>query len=101
MDRDKRWERVQLTYNALVDGVGQTAASAIAGVRSSYERDVADEFVIPFVIDRRGAPVATIDTNDAVIFFNFRPDRAIQLSTVFTNPTFEWISSFLKNIRRI
>ena len=89
MDRDKRWERVQLTYNALVDGVGQTAASAKAGVESSYERDVADEFVIPFVLTEEGQPVATIDTNDAVVFFNFRPDRAIQLSKVFTNATFD------------
>lgn len=89
MDRDKRWERVQLTYNALVDGVGQTAASAKAGVESSYERDVADEFVIPFVLTEEGQPVATIDTNDAVVFFNFRPDRAIQLSKVFTNAAFD------------
>ena len=88
MDRDKRWERVKLTYNALVDGVGQTAATAIAGVESSYTRKVEDEFVIPFVLTEEGVPVATIDTNDAVIFFNFRPDRAIQLSTVFTNDTF-------------
>ena len=88
MDRDKRWERVELTYNALVNGVGQTAATALAGVESSYTRDVEDEFVVPFVITEEGAPVATIDTNDAIIFFNFRPDRAIQLSTVFTNDTF-------------
>lgn len=85
MDRDRRWERVQLSYNALVDGIGQTAASATAGVQSSYDRDVADEFVIPFVMTEEGSPIATVDTNDAVIFFNFRPDRAIQLSKVFTN----------------
>lgn len=88
MDRDKRWERVELTYKALVDGIGHTAASAKIGVQSSYDREVYDEFVIPFVITEEGKPVATIDTNDAVIFFNFRPDRAIQLSTVFTNDTF-------------
>lgn len=89
MDRDKRWDRVGLTYNALVDGVGQTASSARAGVESSYAREVVDEFVIPFVITEEGKPVATIDTNDAVVFFNFRPDRAIQLSTVFTNDAFD------------
>ena len=88
MDRDKRWERVALSYNALVDGIGQTAATATAGVQSSYAREVYDEFVVPFVITEEGRPVATVDTNDAVIFFNFRPDRAIQLSTVFTNDTF-------------
>jgi 2,3-bisphosphoglycerate-independent phosphoglycerate mutase len=89
MDRDRRWERVQLTYDALVNGTGSTAASATAGVQSSYDRDVVDEFVIPFVITEQGRPVATIDTNDAVIFFNFRPDRAIQLSTVLTAEPFE------------
>lgn len=88
MDRDKRWERVQLTYNALVDGIGQTAASATAGVQSSYDRDVADEFVIPFVLTEEGRPVATVESNDAIICFNFRPDRSIQLSTAFTNEKF-------------
>ncbi|HWL22159.1 MAG TPA: 2,3-bisphosphoglycerate-independent phosphoglycerate mutase [Ureibacillus sp.] len=88
MDRDKRWERVQLTYNVLVDGVGHTAPSAKIGVENSYAREVNDEFVIPFAITAEGKPVATIDTNDAVVFFNFRPDRAIQLSTVFTNDQF-------------
>lgn len=88
MDRDKRWERVQLTYNALVDGIGQTAASAKIGIESSYNREVTDEFVIPFVITEEGQPVATVDTNDSVVFFNFRPDRAIQLSTAFTNDRF-------------
>jgi 2,3-bisphosphoglycerate-independent phosphoglycerate mutase len=88
MDRDKRWERVALSYNALVDGKGQTAATATAGVQSSYAREVYDEFVVPFVITEEGRPVATVDSNDAVIFFNFRPDRAIQLSTVFTNDAF-------------
>lgn len=88
MDRDKRWERVELSYKALVDGIGHTAASAKIGVENSYDREVTDEFVIPFVITEEGKPVATVDTNDAVIFFNFRPDRAIQLSKVFTNDQF-------------
>ena len=88
MDRDKRWERVLLSYNALVDGIGHTAASAKLGIENSYGREVYDEFVIPFVITEEGKPVATVDTNDAIIFFNFRPDRAIQLSTVFTNDQF-------------
>ncbi|MFJ8100289.1 2,3-bisphosphoglycerate-independent phosphoglycerate mutase [Lysinibacillus sp. NPDC096212] len=89
MDRDKRWDRVALTYNVLVDGVGQTADSAASGVAASYEHDVTDEFVIPFSVQEHGEAVATIDDNDAVIFFNFRPDRAIQLSKVFTNNEFD------------
>ncbi|QBK26783.1 2,3-bisphosphoglycerate-independent phosphoglycerate mutase [Ureibacillus thermophilus] len=88
MDRDKRWQRVELSYKALVDGEGKTAPSAKVGVEESYSNDVTDEFVIPFVIVEDGKPVATIDSNDAVIHFNFRPDRAIQLSTVFTNDQF-------------
>ncbi|MBE3102701.1 MAG: 2,3-bisphosphoglycerate-independent phosphoglycerate mutase, partial [Bacilli bacterium] len=93
MDRDHRWERVEKTYRALVDGVGELASSADAGVRTSYENKVADEFVVPFIIEENGQPVATIDSQDAVIFFNFRPDRAIQLSAVFTNPDYD--ASFL------
>lgn len=86
MDRDRRWERVEKTYRALVDGVGEETSSAVAGVKASYDSEVVDEFVLPFVIQENGQPTATIDSKDAVIFFNFRPDRAIQLSTVFTNP---------------
>lgn len=89
MDRDKRWDRVELSYKALVDGIGQTAATAKEGISSSYTREVVDEFVVPFVITKEGQPTAPVDTNDAVIFFNFRPDRAIQLSKIFTNPTFD------------
>ena len=101
MDRDKRWDRVKLTYEALVDGVGNIAATAAEGVQASYDKDVVDEFVIPFVIKENGVPVATIDTNDAVIFFNFRPDRAIQLSTVFTNDTFDGFALSPKHPKNI
>ncbi|MFX3673865.1 MAG: 2,3-bisphosphoglycerate-independent phosphoglycerate mutase [Paenisporosarcina sp.] len=87
MDRDRRWDRVEKTYQALVDGIGVKASSAQTCVQTSYTQDVFDEFVLPCVIEDQGKPVATIDENDAVIFFNFRPDRAIQLSSIFTNPT--------------
>ncbi len=83
MDRDKRWDREEKVYKVLVDGQGIEAPSALAGVEASYENDVTDEFVVPFVIKNEGKPVATIESNDAVIFFNFRPDRAIELSTAF------------------
>ena len=87
MDRDQRWERVEKTYQALVDGLGVKASSAQACVQTSYTQDVFDEFVLPTVIEEQGKPVATIEDDDAVIFFNFRPDRAIQLSSVFTSPS--------------
>lgn len=89
MDRDNRWERVSLSYEALVNGHGPSATTAKEGVEASYAQDVVDEFVLPFVLTNNDAPVATIDSNDAVIFFNFRPDRAIQLSKVFTNESFD------------
>ncbi|MFA1739382.1 2,3-bisphosphoglycerate-independent phosphoglycerate mutase [Lysinibacillus fusiformis] len=101
MDRDKRWDRVALTYNVLVDGVGQTAESAKSGVAASYEREVTDEFVIPFSIQEHGEPVATISDNDAVIFFNFRPDRAIQLSKVFTNEGFDGFAVSAKHPKNL
>ncbi|MGE8036713.1 2,3-bisphosphoglycerate-independent phosphoglycerate mutase [Lysinibacillus sp. NPDC093692] len=101
MDRDKRWDRVALTYNVLVDGVGQTADSATSGVAESYERDVTDEFVIPFSVQEHGEEVATIDDNDAVIFFNFRPDRAIQLSKVFTNDEFDGFAISAKHPKNL
>lgn len=89
MDRDKRWDRVKLAYDAVVLGEGQVQPSAAAGLAASYANGVNDEFVVPFVVEENGQPVAKIEDNDAVIFFNFRPDRAIQLSTAMTNPEFE------------
>ncbi|TQR19948.1 2,3-bisphosphoglycerate-independent phosphoglycerate mutase [Psychrobacillus vulpis] len=89
MDRDRRWERVELAYRALVDGIGRKAETATSGILQSYAEDVVDEFVLPCVIEENGKPVATIDTGDAVIFFNFRPDRAIQLSMALHTPTFD------------
>lgn len=88
MDRDKRWERVQLAYDAMIYGKGETYASAAEGVQASYDKEVFDEFVLPFVITKNDAPVATIEEGDSVIFFNFRPDRAIQLGTALSNPGF-------------
>ena len=89
MDRDKRWERVEKAYNAIVNGVALTAATPTAGVLASYERGVHDEFVVPFIIEELGQPVATVEDGDAIVFFNFRPDRAIQLSRTFTDAQFD------------
>lgn len=89
MDRDRRWERVDLAYRALIDGVGRTADSATEGILKSYEEDIVDEFVVPFVIEADAKPATTIDSGDAVIFFNFRPDRAIQLSMALNTPSFD------------
>ncbi|WP_438312480.1 2,3-bisphosphoglycerate-independent phosphoglycerate mutase [Sporosarcina sp. FA9] len=88
MDRDKRWDRVEKAYNAIVYGIAHTAVTPTAGVLRSYEQDVNDEFVMPFIIEELGQPVATVEDSDAVVFFNFRPDRSIQLSRAFTDKAF-------------
>lgn len=85
MDRDKRWEREKLAYDAMVHGKGTVFPSAAAGVEASYVNEVFDEFVEPFIVKE----VNTIDDNDAVIFINFRPDRAAQLSEAFSAPEFD------------
>lgn len=89
MDRDKRWDRVEKSYRAMVYGEGPAYRDPVQAIAESYERDIFDEFVVPSVIvDDEGAPVGLISSEDAVIFHNFRPDRAIQISQVFTNEDF-------------
>ena len=80
MDRDKRWERIELAYNAMCLGKGETASSAKEAIQNSYDDGKNDEFVLPTVIVKDENPVATIKENDSVIFFNFRPDRARQIT---------------------
>jgi 2,3-bisphosphoglycerate-independent phosphoglycerate mutase len=89
MDRDKRWERVEKAYNTITHGEGVKANSAMEAVEASYASEKFDEFVLPTVIEKDGKPVATVKSNDAIIFFNFRPDRAIQLSNAFTDDEWE------------
>jgi len=89
MDRDRRWDRVEKSYRTMVYGEGKKYACARAVVEDSYQNEIYDEFVVPAVIvDEAGQPVATINDGDAAIFFNFRPDRAIQISNIFTNEDF-------------
>lgn len=88
MDRDNRWERVRQAYDAMVLGQGLSSASAPQAVEESYARQEFDEFVKPTVIMDDGKPVATIDRNDSAIFFNFRPDRAREITRTFVEPEF-------------
>ena len=90
MDRDKRWERVEKAYNAIAHGEGEKATSALEAVQTSYDNEKFDEFVMPTVIEKDGKPVATLQDNDSIIFFNFRPDRAIQLSNAITDDEWEF-----------
>ena len=90
MDRDKRWERVSKAYDALVNGVGEKANSAISAIEESYQKEVFDEFVKPTVItNKNGEPVAKIEDGDSVIFFNFRPDRAREITRSIVDKNFD------------
>ena len=90
MDRDKRWERTQRAYELLVKGKGERASDPVAAILRSYESGVTDEFIEPTVIvNGSGEPAATIQEGDAVIFFNFRPDRARQLTRALAIPGFQ------------
>lgn len=89
MDRDNRWERTKLAYDAMVLGEGPKAISAIAAVQSSYEEEAYDEFVLPTVIMEEGQPTAMISPNDSIICFNYRPDRARQITRVFCDEAFD------------
>lgn len=84
MDRDNRWERVEKAYAAMVYGEGNKNASAVAAIKDSYAADVTDEFVVPTVIDENGK----ISANDSVVFFNFRPDRAREITRTFVDDDF-------------
>lgn len=89
MDRDKRWERTEKSYRAMVYGDGPRYSDPVQAVKESYDKSVYDEFVMPTVIvNDDGNPAGLIEDGDGVIFFNFRPDRAIQISQVFTNDDF-------------
>ncbi len=88
MDRDTMWERVEVAYNAMVLGEGNTAKNAALGVQSSYDEKIFDEFVKPCVILNDGYPTATINKDDSIIFFNFRPDRAREITRAFINKDF-------------
>ena len=88
MDRDNRWERVEKAYRAMVMGEGIQADDAVQAVADSYTAGVMDEFVLPTVITRDGLPIATINAGDSVIFFNFRPDRAREITRAFMQPDF-------------
>ncbi len=84
MDRDKRWNRIKEAYDLLTEGKGASFTSAQDGIQASYDQEVTDEFIKPICIVENGKPVATIKENDAVIFFNFRNDRAREMTSVLT-----------------
>lgn len=89
MDRDNRWDRVESAYRALAYGEGEKAESAVKAISDSYAQEKTDEFVLPTVIEENGAPVATVKDKDSIIFFNFRPDRAREITRTFCAEEFD------------
>ena len=89
MDRDNRWDRVESAYKALAAGEGNKANNAVEAITASYAENVNDEFVLPTVIEKDGQPVGTIQDKDSVIFFNFRPDRAREITRAFCADEFD------------
>ena len=88
MDRDKRWERVQKAYDAIVNGIGEKATSATKAIEDSYQKEIFDEFIVPTVICNGDEPIAKIEANDSVIFYNFRPDRAREITRSLVDKEF-------------
>lgn len=89
MDRDKRWERVKLAYDLLVNGIGTHTTNIVNSIAASYTQDVTDEFIQPLVVvDTKDQPIATIQNDDVVIFFNFRTDRGRELTEVLSQRDF-------------
>jgi 2,3-bisphosphoglycerate-independent phosphoglycerate mutase len=89
MDRDNRWDRVEKAYKAITEGTGEEAQCPVTAIADSYAKDVTDEFVVPTVIVENGAPVATVSDKDSVVFFNFRPDRAREITRAFCMDEFD------------
>ncbi|MDO5135443.1 MAG: 2,3-bisphosphoglycerate-independent phosphoglycerate mutase [Eubacteriales bacterium] len=89
MDRDNRWDRVELAYKALTKGEGVKGTDAAEAVQASYDNDKTDEFVLPTVIQKDGKPVTLVSDGDSVVFFNFRPDRAREITRAFCADDFD------------
>lgn len=89
MDRDNRWERIKLAYDALVNGKGQTTTNAVQAIEESYHSNITDEFIQPtVVVNENGAPLATIQNGDVVICFNFRTDRCREITQALSQKDF-------------
>lgn len=89
MDRDNNWDRIEKAYDAITKGEGDKASDPVQAIADSYAKDVNDEFVVPAVIENDGKPVATVNDKDSIIFFNFRPDRARQMTRAFCIDDFD------------
>ena len=89
MDRDKNWDRVEKAYDVLTKGNGERASGATDGIQASYDKEVYDEFVVPFSVEEDGKAIGVIQDGDSVIFYNFRPDRAREITRAFCDDDFK------------
>ncbi len=102
MDRDKRWERVKLAYDAMVNPVGETTTNPLEAIRASYNEGVTDEFIKPIIVtDENGQPKAKIENDDVVICFNFRTDRGREITEVLTQHDYPEFGMHKLNIKYI
>jgi 2,3-bisphosphoglycerate-independent phosphoglycerate mutase len=101
MDRDNRWDRTKLSYDMLVDGAGQASEDALKAIEDSYAGGVYDEFVLPTVITKGGKPLAKVESKDSVIFFNYRPDRARQLTRAIVDTEFKSFERNYVNVKYV
>jgi len=89
MDRDRRWDRTEKAYDAIVSGTGVSATDPLAAIQASYDAGVTDEFILPIVVEEDGSPVATVEDGDSIIVFNFRSDRPRQIVHAIADPAFD------------
>lgn len=102
MDRDNRWERIEKAYDAIVNGKGEFVVNPLAAIKENYSNNITDEFMIPKVIFENGKPIAKIEDNDSIIFFNFRADRARELTRSLIMPDFnEFKTNKISNLKYV
>lgn len=101
MDRNRQWDRVELAYNALINGEGEIYKDPLEAIKSSYLKGVTDEFIKPLLIEKDNGELGTVKDNDAIIFFNFRPDRAREITRAFVDDDFSYFDRKKINVKYV
>lgn len=101
MDRNRQWDRVELAYNALTKGIGENFKDPVDAIKTSYLNGVTDEFIKPLLIEKENGELGTVKDNDAIIFFNFRPDRAREITRAFVDDGFTYFNRKKINVKYV
>lgn len=101
MDRNRQWDRVELAYNAIIKGLGEKFKDPVEAIRTSYLNGVTDEFIKPLLIEKENGELGTVKDNDAIIFFNFRPDRAREITRAFVDEDFPYFERKKVNVKYV